>query len=493
MLPTKKFTFSKQSVLLFSAVILLTLGSCSVRPIVAPTIKLTGTINAPITNPSDIDISSNQHKPTSPLKQALQKLSVENINQSIFSALQLQGINTKDLEPPIRGMNALVLSRLVAAANGEGTLFDNQNNKILVVNSTGNVIAEAQVNKDGNFDLKLEENVANNEDVALVFAEVIAGKLICKQPLEIDPSPAEEQDLETDNRTLVVNFADLKRTTLSTQQSNTDSEVAIGAFGFNPENGNPDNIAAAQISPIANNQFNTDSNNDGVLDFLETCGNSETVNPHLQANFSWQMPPNKEEKILYQYGLAVAINKDAGITKTDFNAAASAGIGVNGNMNMLVRKPNESHKLALALMDEAYIATNRATFPLTPFFDVNAALDFQTPFKTVNQDNISQDFNLDTANNLVKGMAFVTGIVKDNAGNPVRDATVLGTLNNDKVLDFSIGITDSVGRYELFLPALSSNSFGKYTITAIATDGNVKSEFEFIDEAREFRIDVTLP
>ncbi len=461
---------------------------CNAQPI--PPVE--GTINSPKIDLNTLQLTKLDPQVTPSLFAALKDLSVEEINKIAISQLESQGISQQNLEPPIRGMNALVLSKVIAVANGQGSLFSNQNNKVLAVDSQGNVIAKTDVDPtNGSFRLELQEEDIKDQDLALVFAEEVNGKLICKQPLEIDPTNLNEIEGENDNQLLVVDSNSLEQAKLSTQQDN-NKVVDLGDLGFNPETGNPDNVEAATITPIDNNAFEADTDGDNVPNFVENCGD-DNVNPHLLANFTWQMPPNEDEKFLYDYGLSIALDKDQGIKQEDLTAAGAAGMDGNGVMDMSIMKLAPAEKLAIAIMDEAYIVDNRAPFPLTPFFDINAALDSQEPFKTVQNQNIEQDFSFNQDSELIKGMALITGTVTDSSGDPIAGATVIGSLNSEIVLDFSIGLTDSNGKYELFLPALNAQVFPKYTIIGANSNGTLLARRdEFIDESKEFTVDLIL-
>ncbi len=464
-------------------------GGSAVDPV--DVIELQAKINPTQTDPQKIDLSSTHldQGTSNRLFEALEGLSVDKINQRVLALQESNGIHTQSLQPPIRGLNALMLSKVIATANGLRSFSFAEATEILAVKRNGEVVEAgvAKVNEDGSFTIEIQrEKIGLNEPFALVIAEIINGERVCKQAFEIDATPEAEEEGEKDNEILVLEFGKLEKKSLSTQQTDPRrQEITLGDFGNSPESGNPENIepslfqSGLQSSQTSN--FAEDSNGNGIPDFVESCSGNKAANPTLEANLDITPSINSGfgEEIFYLDTTLMAFDITADINTAQDDTAAviagAAGINGQGTSSIPIPKLKEENRIVkTALVDVLFINGREAEFPAVPFFDPKG-------IKNPNESSITignNDLQLSEQPIAIE-MATIRGVVRNPDGTPANKALVIGNVDRGDVIDFNMALTSPNGEYILLLPIL--NGLGTYTIFATSQNGT----FEGIGLDRE--------
>lgn len=340
--------------------------------------------------------------------QYLQGLGVQGLNQLLRQKLGLS-------ENPIRGLNALVLSEALAVQSGKKALFNADDKQVVAVDKDGKIVAEMDVDQEGNF----EGNVPSDQNVALVVASKEGGSAICEEPLEVDPTPAQASNGQKgsaqkgDNKLALFNF--------SGQASGTSLAAAtkVGLFGIHEDTGDP---ASAQSQVDANafkgdsttqNQFKADSNNNGVPNYMENCGDAaNTARPEVKATFQWDIPgigsngsigsynPDAAQQFMYNYaiGLTLSVSNTSdldnatadllGAGTLDYATQDGEGVGRYGVRT--AKKKGQSVQNVLSLMtDVGLFDESKLGFPLFPTFHLEAALNPNQPFSQLGDSDLN--------------------------------------------------------------------------------------------------------
>ena len=485
----------KRVISIFSCTVLLTLifsctgpggGGNAVDPV--DVIEIQATINPTQTDPQKIDLSSLEIEEGSSneLFKALKGLSVDEINQGVLALQESSGVSTQSLQPSISGLNALMMSKIIAAANGLRSFSFAEVTEVLAVKRNGEVIeaGEASVNEDGSFTVEIKrEKIGLNEPFALVIAEKINGERVCKQAFEIDATPEREEEGEADNEVLVLEFGKLE----DKEETKPKQEVALGDFGNSPENGNPENIEPIPfqtgLQSAQTSNFAEDSDGNGVPDFVESCSGNKAANPTLEANLDITPSINSGfgEEIFYRDTTLMAFDVSANINTAqdddDTVAVIAGATGINGQGVSSIPIPKlkeEDRVVTTALVDVLFINARQAEFPAVPFFDPKGIKNPDESSITIGNNDLQL-----SEQPIAIEMATIRGVVRNPDGTPANKALVIGNVNRDDIIDFNMALTSPNGDYIMLLPILD----GLETYTIFATSQN--GAFEGIGIDRE--------
>jgi len=409
--------------------------------------------------------------------QYLQGLGVQGVNQLLRQKLGLS-------EDPIRGLNALVLSEALAVQSGKKALFNTDEKKVLAVDKDGKTVAEMDVDSQGNF----QGEVPTGQNVALVVARQEGNSTICEQPLEVDPTPATASDgqkgsTNPDNKLALFNFSgQASATSLATPKK-------VGLFGIHEDSGNPGSpqnqvdSGAFKGDSSTQNQFKADSDNDGVPNYVENCGDAaNTVRSEVKATFQWDIPglgpggsvgrnnPNAAQQFMYNYalGLTVAVSSttDLDNATADLLGAGTlkydtvGGEGVGRYVVRTAKKKNQPVQNVLSLMsDVGLFDESKLGFPLFPTFHLEAAINPSSPFSTLGDSDLTYG-----------GGSTLADDMYHLYGQTAPGAIVLAVLNRDDILAFNFAIANSSGAYRILVPAVAP-SVGGYYFLAITPGG----------------------
>ncbi|WP_147279586.1 hypothetical protein [Meiothermus sp. QL-1] len=415
--------------------------------------------------------------------QMLQALGVQGVNQLLRQRLGLA-------EDPIRGLNALVLSEALAAQADKKALFNTDEKKVLAVDKDGKTVAQMEVDAQGNF----EGEVPAGQTVLLVVADEEGGSTICESPLEVDPTPATASGGQkgsktsansTDNKLALFNF--------SAQAGGARLAAAqkVGLFSASEDTGNNASAqsqvqagSALKTDAGTQNQFKTDSDNDGVINPVDNCGDAaNTARPKVQATFQWDIPglqasgavggynPDGAQQFMYQYALGLTIevsnpnnleNATAdllGLGTLDYTTASGEGVG--RYLVQTAKKKGQNVQNVLSLMtDVGLFDLTKLGFPLFPTFHLEAAINPNQPLSTLGD----SDLNYGGGAILADDMYHLYGQTEPNA-------LVLAVLDRDNILAFNIAIADGDGRYRILVPAVSPSM--QYYFLALDASGTV--------------------
>ncbi len=415
--------------------------------------------------------------------QTLQSLGVQGVNHLLRQKLGLQ-------QDAIRGLNALVLSEALQAQAGKKALFNTDDKKVLALDKDGKIVAEMDVNDQGNF----EGEVPAGQNVLLVVGHKEGGSTICESPLEVDPTPAIASNGQKGQKTNQ-NSNDNKLALFSfSAQAGTASLAApqkVGLFSASEDTGHnasPQNQVTAsglKTDTATQNQFKTDSDGDGVINPVDNCGDAaNTARPKVRATFQWDIPgigsngslggynPDAAQQFMYQYALGVTLevsnindldNATAdllGLGTLDYGTESGEGVG--RYVVQTAKKKGQATQNVLSLMtDVGLFDLTKLGFPLFPTFHLEAAINPSQPFS-----------NLSDA-----GLTYGSGsILADDMyhlyGQTQPRAIVLAVLNRDDILAFNIAIADASGNYRILVPAVAS-SVANYYFLAIDAAGQV--------------------
>ena len=383
------------------------------------------------------------------------ELGVEGLNRVIRAATKTDGLSIQSVSSPIRGLNAAVLSGYLGTQEEQKPLFGLDTYSILAVDSHGTVISEAPIHDDGTWSVVIKTNLwSEAETIGLVQAyEYDNGTSdpsddywVCTKPLEYEISSGKTVPA-------LFNYGS------AASSLNLLSTKSVGLFNYHQNSANPASPEErTDLAPVADPDFSSDTNNDGTADYL-TCGNADAlVFAPVTADFDWEVPGNLEEHFLYDYGISFGLDTTDASNPQFVSAAA---LDADGTMWMEVTKPRSvSQPMALVMSDVSFYDESKFGMPLTPTFDLNAALgagDIQVGDE-------GYDYGV-----LSGGMAYIEGYVTDSAGYPVEGALIVGVLDSEEILDFNIAISEADGLYQLLLPATSPDL--AYYIVAMNADG----------------------
>ncbi|RIH90025.1 hypothetical protein Mlute_00145 [Meiothermus luteus] len=415
--------------------------------------------------------------------QLLQSLGVQGVNQLLRQRLGLQ-------QDPIRGLNALVLSEALATQAGKKALFDTDEKKVVAVDKDGKIVAQMDVDAQGNF----EGDVPTGQDTLLVVAHQEGNSTICESPLEVDPTPAtatngqkgqKNAQNSSDNKLALFNFsAQASGASLAAPQK-------VGLFAASEDTGHnasaQSQVTAAGLKTdsATQNTFKTDSDGDGVINPVDNCGDAaNTARPKVQATFQWDIPglsasggmggynPDGAQQFMYQYALGLTLEvsnpNDLENATADLlglgtlEYGTEAGEGVGRYVVQTAKKKGQAAQNVLSLMtDVGLFDLTKLGFPLFPTFHLEAAIDPNNPLSTLGD----SDLNYGNGQILADDMYHLYGQTESGA-------LVLAVLNRDNLLAFNIAIADSAGRYRILVPAVPP-MVGRYYFLAIDAGGQV--------------------
>ncbi|MCS7194547.1 MAG: hypothetical protein NZ849_06495 [Meiothermus sp.] len=415
--------------------------------------------------------------------QLLQRLGVQGVNQLLRQQLGLQ-------QDAVRGLNALVLSEVLAAQAGKKALFNTDEKQVVAVDKDGKIVAKMDVNAQGNF----EGNVPTGQDTLLVVAHQEGDSLICESPLEVDPTPATASNGQkgqktsansNDNKLALFNFsAQAGSASLAAPQK-------VGLFSASEDTGNNASAGSQVTAPglktdnATQNAFKGDSDGDGVINPVDNCGDAaNTARPKVRATFQWDIPgirangsvggydPDGAQQFMYQYALGVTLEVNnpndlenatadlLGLGTLDY--ATQGGEGVGRYQVQTAKKKGQSAQNVLSLMsDVGLFDLTKLGFPLFPTFHLEAAINPAQPFSTLQDSDLSYG-----------GGAILADDMYHLYGQTAPGALVLAALNRDNVLAFNIAIADGSGNYRILVPAVAP-SVGAYYYLAIDAGGQV--------------------
>lgn len=381
------------------------------------------------------------------------QLGIDGLNRHILDAAGQAGMSTLSLETPIRGLNAAVLGNYLQAQSGQQVLFGLNEQSILAIDKDGNVLAHAPIGSDGQWALELADDVWELvERIGLVQGfEFDDDVWVCDKPLEYED--------EDGNRRALFDYSPAAQA-LSALQSERVS--AAGLFNYDRDTGNPssdEDDKDPDLTPVDDPDFFPDD--DELI-----CDDDNVTIVRVTADFDWDTPEIVlQESRLYINGVGFGIDT---ADPDNLKYVNVAPLGEDGVMSMRVPKPRGVVKnMALVMTDVGLIDERKLDLPLTPTFDLNAAIRAGDPSQP---SQIALDEDDYDYGELAGGMVYISGIVRDSNGNPASDALIIGVMDSDEIIAFNLAPSRSDGSYELLLPATGPDL--PYYIVAISEDEN---------------------
>ena len=263
----------------------------------------------------------------------------------------------------------------------------------------------------------------------------------------------------------------------------------VGLFGTHEDSGNPGSpqnqvdSGAFKGDSSTQNQFKADSDNDGVPNYVENCGDAaNTVRSEVKATFQWDIPglgpggsvgrnnPNAAQQFMYNYalGLTVAVSSTTDLDNATadllgagtLDYATQGGEGVGRYVVRTAKKKNQPVQNVLSLMsDVGLFDESKLGFPLFPTFHLEAAINPSSPFSTLGDSDLTYG-----------GGSTLADDMYHLYGQTAPGAIVLAVLNRDDILAFNFAIANSSGAYRILVPAVAP-SVGGYYFLAITPGG----------------------
>lgn len=389
-------------------------------------------------------------------------LGVEGLNQAILSAAGGVGLQTQSEDgAPIRGLNASVLSSYLNAQAGAKPLFGLDSQSVLAVSSSGEVLGEADIQSDGTWALEVETaQWSEAGTIGLVQgyeydngtpSDLSDDYWVCTEPLEY----------ETDQGDIVPALFGASSATSTMGLLATKS---LGLFNYHQDTANPASlVSGSDITPVF--VPDVDKDNDGVYDYL-SCGSADKITyASVTADFNWAMPSGIDEAFMYTYGVAFGLE----VSNVDYPEFVSvAALDALGVMEMEVVIPsNTTRSMSLVMTDVGFYDETKFDMPLTPTFDLNAAIRHKYPDqpRQIPVDDVGYEYGP-----LGGHMAYIEGTIYGTDGGIAPGAIVLAVLDSAEILDFNLAIADQNGEYQLLLPATDSSL--AYHIVAVNPEGS---------------------
>lgn len=339
--------------------------------------------------------------------------------------------------PPIRGRNARVLERMLAAQQGRGTLLEFRDQYVVAVDADGRVAGSAErpaagaIGADGAFAL----DVPGGEPLTLMLAERRDGSWLCKRPLEYQ----EFVDRASVGRPPVPALLGLPETVPG------GGRLDLGVFDFNEVTANP--AAPRATAP------------DGLRDdpalargAFRNCGaQANAVAAPVTGRLSWLGADDLAE--LYDaFGLLLGVDDIAPDSSGEFIAAGvfdGEGRFVDANAAgeaagmTVVKERGRDVVMEVFLTDVGALVPAKIGFPLLPTVDLNAAIG-RPPIR-VTDDGF--DYGA-----MAGAMADLSGEVLGLTRG--ASAEVFGVLDSEEILAFNFAVDDNDAfGYDLLLPA----------------------------------------
>lgn len=382
------------------------------------------------------------------------KAGVEGLNRAILAATGRDGLLSQSADAPIRGLNATVLNNYLGAQSGESVLFGLSSQSVLAVDSSGEVLADGEIQSDGTWSVVVEtEQWSEAGTVGLVQgyeydngtpSDASDDFWVCTEPLEYETSAG---------NTVPALFG----ASAATSGMSVLGTKSVGLFNYHQETANPASMQSnSDITPVSDSSFDSG-------DYL-ACGSADHVAyAAVTADFDWAMPTGVDEAFMYDYGVAFGLDV-SDVNYPEFVSVAALD-NLDGTMAMEVVKPAGSvQTLSLVMTDVAFYDETKFGMPLTPTFALDAAINPQKPYIEVG--DAGHDYQV-----LSGGMAYIEGTAYARDGiTPAPGSLILAVLDSAEILDFNLAVADESGQYQLLLPA-TDPSLG-YHIVGLSADGS---------------------
>ncbi len=401
---------------------------------------------------------------------------VTSINNQ-FKHLQAQdGFSTlASEEQPLRGLNAAVLGNVITTLQSDNSkpLFSLTSKSVVAVDKQGTVLASANIQADGSFALEIEDDLWKEAGtIGLLQGYESNNGWVCEKTLDTEDEDGEESPAlfgwDENNANLRV-----------------QNVVPAGLFNFDPDTGNP----------------TTDEENPqpGDDDFDPKCENADVIETSVTADFTWQTASSVSETLIYETGVGYALDTRDEAQPGFVNVTPLNDAGI---MDMEIFKPQGGAPIPMALVisDTDLLKLNslddlsKISMPLTPTFDLNAAIRYSNPSEPA-QIAVGDSGYAYDPNSTRGGMAYISGTVRGSDGAPEANALVLAMIDSADVIAFNIGISRSDGSYEMLLPATGEEL--PYYIIALSADetevGIPANIAKFNGDQNEIRYSINTP
>ncbi len=401
---------------------------------------------------------------------------VASINNQ-FQHLQVQdGFSTLATEEqPLRGLNAAVLGNVITTLQSDDSkpLFSLTSKSIVAVDKQGTVLASTNIQADGSWALDIEDSVWNEAGtIGLLLGYKSNNGWVCEKTLDTEDENGEE--------TPALFGWDDNNSNLRVQ-----NVVAAGLFNFDPDTGNP-----------TTDDENTQSSDD---DFQPKCENENVIETSVTADFTWQTASSIPETLIYETGVGYALDTRNEAQPGFVNVTPLSEAGI---MNMQIFKPQGGAPIPMALVisDTDLLKLNslddlsKISMPLTPTFDLNAAIRYSNPSEPA-QIAVGDSGYAYDPNSTRGGMAYISGTVRGSDGAPEANALVLAMIDSADLIAFNIGISRSDGTYEMLLPATGEDlPYYIIALNAEETEVGIPANIaKFNGDQNELRYSINTP